>query len=163
MLDNPIQKTPKETVRSAAARAIGRLGAIRAGEALVAKLDDPSPNVRFTVAYALGQIRYPEAETSLVKTLDDESELVRYAAIRSLGLIEARHASPVLRRALDANDPWTRFYAAQALVRLGDPTLRGRIPELVRREPIFALRRRLHWHGVNRAARQIQDERSDQA
>lgn len=61
-------------IRFAAAVAIGELKDIRALEALVGALEDPSPKVRATAAAALGELRATQALGALTVCLLEEEE-----------------------------------------------------------------------------------------
>jgi len=108
-------------------------------------LDDPSPTVRFTAAYAVGKVDCREAAPQLIALLTDADVPTRNAAIQSIGLIKAEEAVPFLYQSLDAPDCWTRLYAAEALVRLGDPSIVSRLPALAKRDKRFAFARRRRW------------------
>lgn len=158
MLDSPLELSPKKTVRAAAAAALGRLADPKAGEGLLAAASDPSEEVRYAALRALGFVRYPAAAAVLSHALHDESVDVRRAATVSLGLLELKEAIAPLREALAADDPWTRLYAAEGLATLGDSSLPGMIPRLIKSESRFALARRKRWRRLQRAARRPVDD-----
>ncbi|MGO8994918.1 MAG: HEAT repeat domain-containing protein [Polyangiaceae bacterium] len=76
-------------VREAAADALGKLGALEAGEAVLALFRDarqPS-SVRDTCAYALARLRYGAAVPHLVAALDDPEPSVRICAVAAIASI----------------------------------------------------------------------------
>ena len=150
MLNNPIEKSAKSTIRAAAARALGEIADSRACEPLRALMDDPAPRVRFTVAYALGRLGDREACQTLLEALADDEGLVRDAAAISLGKLGCNQAVPALREALDANTPWTRLLAAQALHNLGDVFPDELLTRAMGRERWFAVGRRFRWRKLKK-------------
>ncbi len=89
-----LAKDPHPAVRSAAARAMGRLGSPGAEPVLIALLGDPDPQVRAEAALALGRVGGKEAIASLQGLLEDREEVfgetVASRAKRALGSIRRR-------------------------------------------------------------------------
>jgi HEAT repeat protein len=152
LLNNPLERNGL-TLREAAAAALGRMGAIQAGEPLVTAASDDSAEVRFSAVYALGRIGYEGGLPALVEALRDESVHVRRAAAFGLGRLGSSAAIPALREALESPDGWTRFYAAEALAAMYDDQLPRRLPALVKRESLpWWSRRRRHWRRLQKLA-----------
>lgn len=70
--------------RAAAARALGRIGDLRALEPLIAALDDENADVRSSAAGALGDIGHPKTIEPLILLLGDDSHLARELAAEAL-------------------------------------------------------------------------------
>jgi HEAT repeat protein len=88
---------PDSEIRAQAARLIGDVRDVRAGDALRPLLDDDSPRVRFFAAEALGRLAYTPAIPDLVSMLADNND--RDANLRhagSLALARIGDASPVV-------------------------------------------------------------------
>jgi hypothetical protein len=97
--------------------------AAHAAPALVAALQDRSPDVRLRAAEALGRLG-PAADgapSALAATLRDTDALVAAEAAKALGLLgdEAAPAAAALGAALQHRDTGVRREAARALARLG--------------------------------------------
>jgi HEAT repeat protein len=119
-------------VRVHAAKALGKLGEVKAVEPLIAALKDFG--VRPYAAIALGQIGdkrgLDEAINALINDLNDKTfASVRRTAAIALGEIGDSSGVEPLIAALKDQDEVVRFYAAIALGRIGD---RRVIPELER-------------------------------
>ncbi len=130
------------TVRSAAAEALGKFGAIArpAVAALIKQLADPNRYVRVDSAMALWKIErnaestVPALTEILTKTPPEKQhDLLRVAAAESLGEIgpDALAAVPALIGALQQGRGDARDEAARALGKIG-PTARSAIPPLAR-------------------------------
>jgi HEAT repeat protein len=112
-------KSQHETVRRAAAQALGRLGDARAVEPLIQALVDVDEKVREAAAQALGRLGEISLEP-LIQALVDVDADVRRAAAQALGQLgDARAVEPLIQ-ALEDMDADVRRAAAQALGRLGD-------------------------------------------
>jgi HEAT repeat protein len=127
----------KESVRGAAAVALGQIGDEAAVIPLAARLSARTRSsglfskitrgkkvenefVRRAAARSLGQIRSRAAVPALIETLSDtraEDDVKREAA-RSLGLIGDAAAVPALRAALAARDPYLSRIAYEALLKI---------------------------------------------
>jgi hypothetical protein len=127
----------RKSIRQAAARALGQLGATATPEVLTALLHalaDPDVNVRGVAADALGQLGVtaatPEVVTALLHALADPDSIVRRAAALALGQLGATAATPEVLTALlhtladpDSNVRWAAVSGLQRLsgyVRLSD-------------------------------------------
>ena len=77
-----------------AAEALGMLQAPDALDALIAKIEDPSPEVRFWSAYALGEIGDTKAVPTLKKAAADDVGVARFGPVAA----EARNALQRIRR-----------------------------------------------------------------
>lgn len=148
---------PSREVRAAAARSLGRLGAVGAVEPLVhalaaktiprsvagqALLDLGQPalpglrdllesgdaSTRAIAAELLGLIGGAAEGPSLLRALTDASAEVRAKAGRALGRVGAAAAAAALREALEDRVPFVRVAAARSLGDLGD---RGAVPQLL--------------------------------
>ncbi len=89
-----------ESVRYAAAAALGEIGDSRAFESLILALKDESSGVRWSAAEALGKLGDPRAVESLVASLTDKERWVRDRAAEALGIIGDIRAVPPLVEAL---------------------------------------------------------------
>ncbi len=130
-------RTGEESVRQAAAEAVGRIGTLN-GDAtpkLVEGLANLDNVVRAETAEALGSIGETavEATPALVQALKDSNDRVRAKAAEALGKIGegAAEAVPSLVRALRDKDNWVSAMAAEALGEMGE-SADDAIPALVR-------------------------------
>ncbi len=116
---------PDSYVRSAAAQALGALGAAAADQAprLGEALGDPDRDVRYAAAQALGALGAAAADQAprLVEALGDPYSRVRSAAAQALGALGAAAAdqAPRLGEALGDPDRDVRSAAAGALASIG--------------------------------------------
>ena len=143
-----LRSDPNETVRVAAAEALGRMEARSAVPALGAALGDQSVAVRRTSAWALGQIEDKSSVEALVRALGDHDAQVRETATWALGQIEdAGSVAALAERLGHDGQVEVRRRAAWALGQIEDKSavpplgtaLRGdRDPE-VRRTAAWAL------------------------
>jgi len=110
---------PKDdSVRSAAAKALGEIKATLAVEPLIAVLKDKSGLVRQSAALALGQIGDSRAVEPLITVLKDIF-LLRPAA-KALGQIGDTRAVEPLIAALKNSDKFARSAVVESLGRIGD-------------------------------------------
>ena len=109
---------PKDTVRVAAASALGTLGAPEAVAPLIAALGDAAGSVRAAAAGALGALRDPRAIEPLITALKDSSEPGRTTVVSALGQIGAP-ALPALIATLGGPSVEVRAPAARALAAIG--------------------------------------------
>ena len=87
-------------VRTASARALGKIGDRRAAEPLIDALQrDVQPDVRSSAAEALGRLKDPRAIESLINALNDKAHYVRENAVNALEEI----ADPRALEALEAS------------------------------------------------------------
>ena len=113
-----------DTVRAAAAEALGRIGEPVEDDSLEQLLDDPSSAVRVEAAVALtstggldGVLRVAEMLRNLVKSDDDENRVI---AATVLGRLKTRHFTPsLLHLSQDAN-PAVQMAGLRALGASGD-------------------------------------------
>lgn len=152
---------PSREVRTAAARSLGRLGAVVAVDpivlALAAKtiprsvtgqalldlgepalpslrrlLEDGDAATRTVAAELLGLIGGSASAATLREALSDASAEVRAKAARALGRVGASAAAEALREALDDRVSFVRVAAARSLGDLGDRTAAPQLLELAR-------------------------------
>ncbi|MGQ9896086.1 MAG: HEAT repeat domain-containing protein [Acidobacteriota bacterium] len=117
-------------VRSAAAEALGNLKSDLGAPALIAALDDVSPDVRAAAALALARLGQPQGILPLRRRLQDAEPVVRSAVAQALGKLGDRQALPELVKCLADTEPEVRTSAAEALGALGqseavEPLLRA--------------------------------------
>jgi HEAT repeat protein len=109
------------TVRAAAARVVGRLGAEKAGDALVIAMNDSNAQVRFAAMRALGETR----EVGAVKPLTDQFQFHgkgegAWSALDALARIADPSSAELFKSQLAHKDPYLRRAAAEGLGRVGD-------------------------------------------
>lgn len=68
------------TVRHNVVHTLGKIGHVRAVDALIMAADDDDQTVRYKAVYALGQIGDTRAIPALIKRLDDPAQAVRWLA-----------------------------------------------------------------------------------
>jgi HEAT repeat protein len=111
-----LEKHGSESVREAAANALGKLKIESATEALMAALEDPGENVRW---FAVEGLRKLDAEKAVPRLsellLNDGSARVREITASTLGELGQPAAVPALRKALKAESERVRAKAASAL------------------------------------------------
>lgn len=152
-------RSPDEWVRSAAAEALGRLGAsdvATAGEALLSLLGDPEYMVRSDAVEALADLKYsPSVERIKALLLTDPEPLARACAAETLGDLGDASALPELELALRDSDNAVRGYAADSIGLLGSPALLAELQAYLEAETAPEVRGNLH------AARYRLGSRSD--
>lgn len=131
-------------VRSAAARALGWIGAANEGRKypaavspLITALKDESPGVRWSAVEGLCNLKDPAAYQPLITVLKDEEEAVREHAGVALGLMGERIANPVVSGLIDALRGETkevRRAAAAALGEIGDERAVPALIDVLRRK-----------------------------
>jgi len=92
----------------------------RAVEALIAALEDDTPEVRAEAAASLGDLGEATAVAGLIKRLADGSEPVRQNAAIALGALRAADAFEPLVQSLKEGPPDLRFQAATSIAEI-DP------------------------------------------
>ena len=116
-------------VRRAVAGSLSRFGTPRAVLALLAAVQDPSPEVRLQVVLGLGTIRNPRSVPWLVEALDREQDPdVQAALLSSLGLMPTEEAVERLARAVEPGGlllrkaTMYRLHAVEGLRQTGTPS-----------------------------------------
>jgi HEAT repeat protein len=109
------------TIRAAAARVAGRLGAEKAGEALIVALNDSNAQVRVAAMRALGETR----EVSAVKPLTEQFQYHgkgpgAWSALDALARIADPSSTELFRAQLSSKEPSMRRASAEGLGRIGD-------------------------------------------
>jgi HEAT repeat protein len=100
----------------AAARALGELRDERAGETLIATLNDSQWRVRELAAWALSEMKDERAVKALCDALLTDSQVdVRRAAAEALGEIRSSEAISSLKQALNDPEPRVRSKAGWAI------------------------------------------------
>jgi HEAT repeat protein len=117
----PLLNDPTESVRAAAAGALGRLHDVASVGALARVAGaDKRPFVRKTAASALGEIGDRAGVPALVERVRRERDSeVRAAAVIALGAIGDPSATAALRERLSDGDAFVRREAVRALGRVG--------------------------------------------
>ncbi len=132
-------KDRSDTVRVAAAHALGSLPSSDAAPLLIPLLKDKSEFVRREAAFALGETRDRSAGAPLTETLHDKKPSVRAAAAIALGKIGEEAAVPGLAQVLNgsesrgkksksADEEFVRRSAARSL---GQIRARAAVPVLI--------------------------------
>jgi HEAT repeat protein len=118
-----LSKDRDVAIRVAAAYALASLASDEACPALLAALEDPSPDVRQAAVQALAAQGGEPVVDALLKALRDPDEAVSQGAVRALGALgDARAVGPLLALA-EGEQPYLRDLAADALVALGMPAV----------------------------------------
>ncbi len=135
---------PSPDVRSAAAKAIGRVGggaATGAVPALLRALSDPEEDVRHAAAQAIGEIDPPPQNLGAVPDLLTSPRVeVRRAA--ALAMIESDSPGwlPIVRKAAQDPDATVRQRAVAVLGESGAPSARSSLRERLRADKDAAVR-----------------------
>jgi HEAT repeat protein len=116
-----LRSDPDASVRAAAGRALGRLGAREAVPDLIAALGDSSADVRVVAAAALWRLPDPAATTPLLERVKDADKAVREWSALALGVIGDKRAVPELVKLLGDPERAVRLAAVRSLGRVGDP------------------------------------------
>lgn len=108
-------------VRSAAARVIGRVKVVEAGDALLKAVNDSQAEVRYAAMRAIGAIK----DTRAVAALAEQLAFYRkgegaWSALDALAQIGAPASVPVFRERLQDKDQFIRRAATEGLGRAGD-------------------------------------------
>ncbi len=113
------------TVRSAAARTLGRIGDSLAVPKLSEAASDPVSAVRVAAIEALGLIGDPHGARAAIGALQDQGTDVVRAAIDACGRMKAREAAPAIREALavEGRAPILRQAALEALSVIDPPAI----------------------------------------
>ncbi len=113
-------KNKDDSIRQAAAQALGELGDKRAVNPLINMLDDLDPNVRSNAAQALGKLGDKRAVKPLINRLNDSGSSVSSNAAQALGELGDKRAIEPLFNRLSNSSLCDYPYAAQVLGKLGD-------------------------------------------
>jgi len=105
--------------QEAAARALGKIGDVRAVEPLIAAVNSKFYEVRKEAVEALGKIGDSRIEIHLITALKDENENLREAAVAALCSISKPGATESLIKALSDKDCFVREGAANVLGQIG--------------------------------------------
>ena len=91
-----------QEVRAVAADALGNIGDVRAGPALLQLLEDENQPtmVRDNAAFSVGLVGYRPGASVLARYLHDPAETVRYCAAKALGWLGDPSTLPALEAAL---------------------------------------------------------------
>jgi TonB family protein len=108
-----------ETVREAAAFALGQITDPRAVPALTKALADKDSEVRAAAVFSLGMIGERKSATTISNMLDDGSAMVRAGAVTALGLMEDDAAVDELVDALNDVSFDVRYDTVWALGQIG--------------------------------------------
>jgi HEAT repeat protein len=148
-----------DTVRRAAALALGAIGGTEAVGPLIAALKDGNSAVRRCAASELGDIGDARAFEPLISRLSDSDRSVGHAAARALAKIDAERAVDPIARLLEDRDCDTRIAAAEVLGEMRHP--RAAEPLIAAIEHATGVRsdggRTLHhgWHPHRQAAEAV--------
>ena len=116
--------------RLGAVTALGRIGDLRASQALVERLrDDDNPRVRRAAAVALGEVADPCTAQSLLAATGDPDHAVRAATLEALQKLGPVAVTPVQRVARDDAPPWVEMAAADVRLPVGVHGRVGRSPD----------------------------------
>lgn len=131
---------PREDLRAAAVRVIGRVYARQpgdapvpeaVGDALVEALNDRSANIRLAAMGALGALRYERAIQALTELFEHHARgNVAVAAFESLARIGHASSQPLFIANITSRDPLMRRLSIEGLARVGD---RGMAAEVIAR------------------------------
>jgi len=113
-----IMEGPEDPVtRSAAAMALGFVGADQSVDALLRALQSDVPTIAMEAAASLGRIGKPEAVEPLCEALKHADSNVRANAATALGTLGGDEALRCLKSAEQDNDPFVQSAVAEALER----------------------------------------------
>jgi HEAT repeat protein len=135
-LRNPLQ-TQAVSVRGAAARALGDIGAVESVPALIELLSDESENVRVTAVSSLGKIGGREATDAIAVALEDQSAVVEKVALWWLGQARDERAVEEAHARLQHPSRTMRRVAVTVLGNLGGPDAIPLVEEALKREHFF--------------------------
>jgi HEAT repeat protein len=135
-----IKELDSQGMLAEAAEALGELGDRRAIEPLVAQLGRGWPDANVQIALALAKLGTESLEPLLAALRDGKSRNTRECAAMALGLLRDGRAVEPLITALDDNDQMVYQAAAKALGVIGDPrAIAPLISRLGRHLPRFAI------------------------
>ncbi len=104
---------PDARVRTAAVRALGRVGGLAPPPGLLATVEDPDVRVRRETAAALGAFDWPGAAGLLAEGIADPDREVALRSAESLAALRERpQAGAAVRATLDRSDAWPVEYAS---------------------------------------------------
>jgi HEAT repeat protein len=116
-----LQKCPRKSIQSAAAKALGQLCCPEAVEVLVEAMRDAEPLVREAAAEALGKLDRPGVVEALLVGLEAPESSVRQASAKALGELGRPEAAGLLVERLKDQEAGVRQAATEALGNLGRP------------------------------------------
>ncbi len=114
-------KNIKNTVRRAAAHALGEIGDPAAVPSLIVALKDEAADVREEAARALGTLKDGRAVDALVPLFTDDNAEAREAAVHAMGVIADIRGMDALIKATRSPEHHLRAAAAAALGQMDDP------------------------------------------
>jgi len=116
----PMLEDPRDSVRAAAARALGELGDEKSAGDVAMLVEDPFPAVRRAAAWSLGASATPGASDILIPLLQDEDVGVRAVAASALGeLCDIDCAEPLADALSSDSSAEVRLNACASLARCG--------------------------------------------
>jgi HEAT repeat protein len=116
----PMLADPRDSVRAAAARALGELRDEKSAGRVADLLDDSSPTVRRAAAWSLGATATPGASEFLVDLLQDDDAGVRAVAASALGeLCDIDCAEPLAAALSSDASAEVRLSACASLAQCG--------------------------------------------
>ena len=133
-------KATEDTLREAAAQALGDLGDPSATDALIQALTDPDADVRMFAAEALGKLRSEASLKPLMRILNDEDADVCAAAATALGQIGRSAAVGPIMEQLNHPDRFARAAAALALGELSSIDAVRSLTHMMRNDSISDVR-----------------------
>jgi HEAT repeat protein len=111
---------PDGSVRLAAAKALGRLRATRAGDQLIGRIVDTDLPVRLAAMHAVGELRDPRALVALQHQFDSyRGATAGRAAFEALAQIAHRSSAELFARERFSKSDTHRRYAYEGIARLG--------------------------------------------
>jgi HEAT repeat protein len=137
---------PRDSIRMNAAKALGRIGNVRAVPELIDLLSrERDDYVRMAAAEALGVIGDARAVPALVERIGQEegdltSQRSIAAACEALGRLRDRRAVPALRDALNGRSEIIRMSAVTSLGIIADPAAVPAVNAIMQRDGFPALR-----------------------
>jgi len=145
-------------VRAEAAKALGKIGDVKATDSLVQAMKDENGYVRYMAVAALGKIGETKPVELFIQALKDEDYRVRWSAAEVLGRIgDARAVEPLIQVMKDESCD-VRRYATEALRKFG---LQYSPAPLMGKQPKFYFI--LHWPYVGLSEeRRLQKETFEQ-
>jgi len=124
-IDPIIESLKDETAKVSAAKALGEIGNSKPVQDLINLLKDKDSDVRSAAAVSLGQIKDPLALSALIIALEEDRDVnVRRLASIAIGEIGNEEAVPVLIKKLDDQFMNVAVSSADALIKIGLPSIK---------------------------------------